>query len=83
MIAGERTELRLEGEPEVEAPRQLGEPAEDLSEPVVAAVGDDPDAHHPATASLSCSLSCSARTRAAIPAASSPVSASCFFRDAA
>ena len=64
---------------ESERRRELAERSQHRRETAVAAVPDDAEADHPAIASLSCS----ARTRSAIPAASSPHAASCRARGAA
>src|SRR6187401_1571147 len=79
MIPRELHEVRLEMHVHPKVGRHRKEPLEDAAQVGIIAIPDDAEPDHPATASLSCN----ARTRSAIPAASSPAIASCRVREAA
>ena len=72
-------EIRLEHWFDIELAGEAKDRAQDLDEAVILQVADDPEANHP----VSASLSCRARTRAAIPVASRPQDASWRARAAA
>ena len=78
-VAGDPAQGVLVRQRQPERRREAPQRREDAGQSLVAAMPDDAEADHP----VSASLPCRARTRSAIPAASSPSSASCFARGAA